>query len=173
VIVGGGLLLAFKGSPGQCDRPGRFGDSPALAQAFQQRWDAFEAQINAGQAAILAVTDDEGTARLRQFLAGTDAPVKDARLCFVQGGGDISGRITSPLGGDVAVRVRGGVDLSGGRPKTRIDSIRIGGLPSFLTAPFRGLVTRIIDEQASQIALERGANVRFEDGRATFTSSTP
>lgn len=171
VIVGGGLLLAFKGSPGQCGAGRALGGDPTLAQAFQQRWNTFESQISAGQPATLAVTDDEATARLREFLAGTDAPVDDVRLCFVPGGGDVSGRIASPVGGDVAVRVRGGVDLSGARPKTRVDSIRIGGLPSFVTAPFRGLVTRIIDEQSSRITLAHGADVRFEDGRATFTSA--
>ena len=168
VIVGGALLLTFKGSPGQCG--GRqLGADSSLAQSFQQRWSAFEAQLNAGQPASFSVTDDEATARLRQFLGQTDAPVSDVRLCFVQGGGDVSGRISSPVGGSVAVRVRGGVDLSGAHPKTRIDSIRIGGLPSFATAPFRGLVTRIIDHESDQVALDHSVDVRLEDGRVTFS----
>jgi len=169
IIVGGALLLTFKGSPGQCGGSRPLGADPSLAQSFQQRWSAFEAQLNAGQPATFGVTDDEATSRLRQFLGQTDAPVSDVRLCFVQGGGDVSGRISSPVGGSVAVRVRGGVDLSGAHPKTRIDSIRIGGLPSFATAPFRGLVTRIIDHESDQVALDHSVDVRLEDGRVTFS----
>lgn len=171
VIVGGALLLAFKGSPGRCGGGRALGADPSLAQSFRQRWADFEAQLNAGQPATLTVTDDEATARLRQFLGETDAPVSDVRLCFVRGGGDVSARVSSPVGGSVAVRVRGGVDLSGAHPKTRIDSIRVGGLPSFVTAPFRGLVTRIIDEQSDQVTLDRGADARFEDGSVTFSSA--
>jgi hypothetical protein len=171
VIVGGALLLTFKGSPGQCGGGRPLGTDPSLAQSFQQRWSAFDTQLNAGQPATFSVSDDEATARLRQFLGQTDAPVSDVRLCFVQGGGDVSGHISSPVGGSVTVRVRGGVDLSGAHPKTHIDSIRIGGLPAFATAPFRGLVTRIIDHQSDQVRLDQAANVRFEDGRVTFSSA--
>jgi hypothetical protein len=169
VIVGGALLLAFKGSPGNCGSGRPLQPDTALAQSYQQRWTAFEGQLSAGQPATLTVTGDEATARLRQFLGETDAPVDDVRLCFEPGGADISGRISSPLGGDIAVRVRGSVDLSGPHPKTRFDSIRIGGLPSFVTAPFRRMVTRIIDEQSRQVELDHRLNVQLTDGSVTFS----
>ncbi|HYM15128.1 MAG TPA: hypothetical protein VEZ14_06180 [Dehalococcoidia bacterium] len=169
VIIGTALLLTFQGSPGACGNGRPLAANASLADQYSQQWTAFERQLSAGRAATLTVSDDEATARLRQFLSGNRAPVKNARLCFVNGGAEVSGDISAPFGGDVAVRVRGSVDLSGAHPQTHIDSIRIGGLPSFVTGPFRGLVTRIIDHQSRQVTLDHSVAVQLSDGKATLS----
>ncbi len=172
VLVAVALLLTFKGSPGHCGGGETLQANTSLADQYQQQWAAFEQQISAGRPATLAVSDAEATARLRQFLDANDAPVHDARLCFTDGGADVSGNLSSPMGWDVAVRVRGSVDLSGPHPKTHIDSIRIGGMPSFVTRPFTSMVTRIIDHEADQVVLDHSVDVRLTDGTATL-SGTP
>jgi hypothetical protein len=170
VLVAVALLLTFKGSPGQCGS-GALQANASLADQYQQQWAAFEQQLTTGRPATLSVSDEEATARLRQFLDTNDAPVQDARLCFTNGGADVSGKISSPMGWDVAVRVRGSVDLSGAHPKTHIDSIRIGGMPSFVTRPFTGLVTRIIDHESDQVTLDHSVGVRLTSGTATLSGS--
>jgi hypothetical protein len=171
VLVAVALLLTFKGSPGDCGSGRALQADASLADQYQQQWAAFEQQLTAGGPATLTVSDDEATARLRQFLDANDAPVQDARLCFTDGGADVSGKISSPMGWDVAVRVRGSVDLSGAHPTTHIDSIRIGGMPSFVTRPFTRLVTRIIDHESDQVALDHSVDVRLTEGTATLSGA--
>jgi hypothetical protein len=171
VLVAVALLLTFKGSPGQCGGGEALQADASLADRYQQQWKTFEQQLTAGRPATLTVSDEEATARLRQFLDANDAPVQDARLCFIDGGADVSGNVSSPMGWDVDVRVRGSVDLSGAHPKTHIDSIRIGGMPSFVTRPFTSMVTRIIDHESDQVALDHSVDIRLTDGTATLSGS--
>jgi len=163
------LLLAFKGDPGDCGGGRNLRVDAALAQSYQQRWLDLNAQLTSGQPASFTVTDSEATSRTREFLAQTDAPVSGVRVCFVPGGSDINGKISTPFGPAVDVRVKGSVDLSGRHPRASVDSIRVGALPSFVTRPFRGLVTRIIDQQTDQIELDHRITVQLLDGQAVIS----
>jgi hypothetical protein len=169
VIIAAGLLFVFAGSPAQCGGGRDVQVSPALSQSYEQRWLAFNATLTRGQPATLAVSDSEATSRTRDFLAASEAPVKDLRICFVDNAADVNGTITTPFGPDVTVRVKGNADLSGAHPRARIDSIQIGGLPSFVARPFRGLITRIIDDQTDQIALDHRLSVDLTEGQAQIT----
>ena len=165
-------LLVFKTSPGACGSGRPLQADTALSAAYDARWRAFNSQLLSGQPASLTVSDSEATSRARQFLVQTGAPVRDLRLCFVPGGGDVNATLDTPFGADVDVRVKGRVDVSGRHPKTQIDAIEIGGMPSFVTRPFRGLVTRIIDDQTNQIELDHRLSVDVRDGQAVI-SGTP
>lgn len=162
VVVG--LLLVFKGSPGECGGSRDLLIDAGLAQAYQQRWVDFQSQLALGQPATLVVNDSEATSRARAFLNDADAPVDDFRLCLVPGGADTNAKISTPFGPDVAVRVKGGADLAGQHPRARVDSIKIGAMPSFVTRPFRGLVTRIIDDQMERIFLDHRLTLEVRDG---------
>ncbi len=160
------LLLAYGGSPGRCGAGRAVVVSPALSQSYEQRWLDFNAQLTSGRPSSLTVSDSEATSRARDFLATANAPVSALRLCFVPGGGDANGTISPPFGPGIDVRVKAAMDLSGRHPATKIDSIQIGALPSFLARPFRGLVTRLIDEQTNNIELDHRLSLQISDGQA-------
>jgi hypothetical protein len=148
LLAGLFLLLTFKGSPGQCGGGRSLQVDPALAQSYDQRWLALNAQLTSGQPASFAVTDSEATSRTREFLAQTDAPVSDVRVCFEPGRGDISGKVSTPFGptstcASKAASIKAAATSDEDRP------IQVGALPSFVMRPFRGLVTRIIDSRRS------------------------
>lgn len=172
ILVVGSLLLVFKGAPGACGGGKPLQNDPRLSLAFDQGWQAFNQQLLLGQPATITVSDSEATSRARQFLLETGAPVRDLRLCFVPGGGDLNATLSPPFGPDVAVRVKGSVVLGGRHPQTRIEDVQIGALPSFVTRPFRGLVTRIIDDQTQQIELDHRLAVDIGEGQAVV-SGTP
>ena len=171
VLVIGSLLLVFKGTPGACGGGKPLQNDPKLSLAFDQGWQAFNQQLTSGQPATISVSDGQATSRSRQFLLETGAPVRNLRLCFVPGGGDLNATLSPPFGPDVSVRVKGSVVLGGRHPQTRIDDVQIGAMPSFVTRPFRGLVTRIIDDQTQQIELDHRLSVDLREGEAVITGA--
>ena len=164
-----GALLVVAGSPGKCGGGRDLRVDPALAQSYEDRWVALNAQLMTGRPASFTVTDSEATSQSRLFLAEADAPIADVRVCFVTGAADANGTISPPIGPDIAVRVKGSVDLSGQHPRARIDSIRIGGLPGFVARPFLGPIERLIDDQADQIELDHRISVQLTDGQAVIS----
>jgi len=169
LLAGLFVLLAVEGSPGACGGGRNLQIDPALAQTYEDRWLALNAQLTTGRPASFTVTDSEATSQARLFLAETDAPISGVRVCFVPGGSDVNGTISPPFGPDLSVRVRGSVDLNGRHPRASIDSVRIGALPSFVARPFLGLVSRLIDEQANQIELDHRISVQLTDGQAVIS----
>ena len=169
VLVFATLWAVFKGSPGQCGGGRAIDADPALAIAYQARWAAFNQRLLSGLPASITVTEDEATARSRLFLALQDAPVNDVRVCFSDGEGDVNGTISTPFGPDVAVRIKGTVDLTKASPDAKITSMRIGAVPRFVTRPFEGLVSRIVEDQTEQIVLFNDMDVEVRDGEATIT----
>lgn len=169
VLVAIALLLAFKDSPGECGAGRQVITNSALSQSYEQRWLQFQAQLTSGRPASLTVTDSEATSRTQDFLTTNDAPVHNVRLCFVPGGADVNGTISAPFGPDIDVRLKGNADLGGRHPRANIDSIKIGGLPSFVTRPFTGLVTRIVDDQANRVELDHRLSVQTAEGNAEIS----
>lgn len=170
-LITAALLLAFRGSPGECGGGREIAVDPALAFAYDERWLAFNQTLTAGLPARLVVREDEATSRAREFLASSSAPVEDVRVCFVDGRGDINGTLTTPFGGDVAVRIKGNATLEGRHPTADIDAIQVGGLPSFVTRPFHGLVSRIVDNEMERIELDYRMGVEVRDGDVLITGT--
>jgi hypothetical protein len=171
VLFGVALVVAFKGSPGDCGGGRTVVASSALAQSYEQRWLQFQGQLTSGRPASLTVSESEATSRTQEFLATSGAPVHNVRLCFVPGGADVNGTISPPVGPDIDVRIKGSADLSGRNPRAIIDSIQIGGLPSFVTRPFTGLVTRIVDEQSGRVELDHRLSLQITDGSAEIAGT--
>ncbi len=171
VIIVVSSLLVFSGSPGTCGGGRQINADPQLAFAYDQRWIAFNAQLINGLPATLNVTEDEATSRADLFLAQSNAPIDDLRVCMVDGGGDINGKIDTPLGPDIEVRVKGSADLSGRHPDANIDSIRIGSMPAVVTRPFHGLVSRIIDNEMERIELDHRLDVNIRERETTITGT--
>ena len=163
------VVLAVEGNPGDCGGGRDLRIDPALAQTYEDRWVALNAQLMTGRPASFTVTDSEATSQARLFLAETGAPISDVRVCFVPGGSDVNGTLSPPFGPDLDLRVRGSVDLNGRHPRASVDSVRVGALPSFVTRPFLGLVSRVIDEQTNQIELDHRINVQLTDGQAVIS----
>lgn len=162
-------LLAFQGSPGLCGAGRDIRVSPTLAQSYEERWLQFNTTLTSGRRATLNVTDSEATSQAEDFLATSNAPLRDVRLCFVPGGGDANATVSTPLGRDIRVRLKGNVDLSGRYPRAQISSVQIGALPAFVTRPVRGIVTRIIDDQGERIELDHRLSVEVHEGEVTIT----
>lgn len=169
VIVAALLWAVFRGSPGDCGDGIAVTDDPALVAAYNQRWAGFNEQLLRGLPATIVVTEEEATAKTRAFLLLSDAPIEDVRVCFSPGEGDVSGTIEGPMGTDVAVRLKGDVDLSKATPDARLTSIEIGALPRFMTRPFDGLVSRVVDDQLERIFLIWELDADIGDGEATIT----
>lgn len=171
VIIIGSSLLVFKGSPGQCGNGRQIDADPQLAFSYDQRWLGFNAQLISGLPATLTVTEGEATSRAALFLAQSNAPIDNLRVCMVNGGGDINATVDTPFGGDIAVRVKGSADLSGRHPDANIDSIRIGAMPAVVTRPFHGLISRLIDREMDRIELDHRLHVDIREGQTTITGT--
>ncbi len=169
LLLGLGVLLAVAGSPGKCGGGRDLTVNPQLANDYEQRWLALNAQLTMGRPASFTVNDSEATSQSRIFLAESGAPITDVRVCFVPGAADANGTISPPIGPDIAVRVKGSIDLSGLHPRAHIDSVRVGGLPGFIARPFLGPIERLIDDQANQIVLDHRINVQLTDGQAAIS----
>jgi hypothetical protein len=81
----------------------------------------------------------------------------------------VTATVDAPFLPDVDVRVKGTADLRAGTPDEDVDSINIGGMPSFLTRPFHGMVKGIIDDQTAHIQLNQRIAVETREGEATLT----
>lgn len=171
LVVAVSTLLVFNGSPGQCGGGRDISADPQIAFTYDQRWLAFNGQLINGLPATLNVTENEATSRADLFLAQANAPIDDLRVCMVDGGADINGKIDTPLGPDIEVRVKGSADLSGQHPDANIDSIRIGAMPAFVTRPFHGLVSRVIDREMNRIQLDHRLDVEIREGETTITGT--
>lgn len=169
VLVVAFALALFRGSPGACGGGRGLNTDPALAAAYDERWGAFNDQILRGLPASIAVSEDEATAKSRIFLALTGAPIDDVRICFNEGGGDVNGTLSTPFGGDIAVRLRGTVDMTKATPDAKLTSVRIGALPGFVTKPFDRLISRVVDDQLEQIILFHDMTAEIHEGEAVIT----
>jgi hypothetical protein len=177
IVVGGAALVvvltaaaAFVGSPGGCDSGGReVQTSDALAQQFQGKLDAFNDQLDAGQAASFTFDESEATSRGRQFLEDENAPVGDLKVCFNRDGPSASGNLNAVLGLDVSVKVSGQLDLSGEHPHVSDLDIDVGGAPGFITGGFKGAVEGVINDQLAHIDTDHQLTITFGEGTATLS----
>ncbi len=164
-------FLAFADSPGNCGNGIPAGIDQQAAASFQQKIVLVNAALVYRQPAQMTTDEREATARARQFLAQNDAPVKNLALCFEPGRAVGKGHIDTPVFGGVDVQVKGTVDLTGQHPKVHVQEVRVGRLPSFFTAPFKGLINSIADDQAQRILLLGRYDVQFGQGTATLVAS--
>ena len=141
VALGGTLAgLAISGGPGDCE-PGGVGPivvSDAMSDAFQQKWDIFDATLDAGSPAAVSFSESEVT----------------SRICIHDGFGEATGTLRSWAIFDVKFKLRGTVELRGNRLLTDLDDIDIGNVPDPLHLWFEGQLEDPIEEGLDNLGLE-------------------
>ena len=155
----GGVLggLAITGGPGDCE-PGGVGPivvSDALSDAFQQKWDVFDATLDAGSPAAVSFSESEVTSRAVAWINNEDGPdFDDARICIYDGYGEATGTLRSWGIFDVKFKLRGTVALRGDRLLTDIEDIDIGNVPDPLHLWLEGQLEDPIEEGLDNLGLE-------------------
>lgn len=165
------FVVALTGDPGSCADANRpISPRPADAAAFQQKWERLNDTLNAGQVSSTTFTENEVTARARQWGRDHQVPVTELFVCFTVEGGAASGKVDVPFfPGDVDVLVRGAVDLRGERPKVVIEDIEMGGLPGPLADLLKGRIDSLIEDQTEDLDLTHDYGVSFADGAITVS----
>ena len=113
------------------------------------------------------ITDGEATTLAQRYIGGK---VGDARVCFSEGRGHISGKIN--LGSiSPSFYVSGGVDLSGSVPKATNLSLQLGSLPniSVLSGLAADKINSLIAENLSKFELKQKYSASFTDGSVTIS----
>jgi hypothetical protein len=163
-------LAAFAGSPGECDSGDREVQvSSALAQQLQDKLDAFDEQLDAGQAASFTFDESEATSRGIEFLDEENAPIDDLKVCFNPEGPSASGKVSAVAGLDLDVKASGKVNLSGEHPRVDDLDIDIGKVPGFVTGGLEGLIKDVINDQLDHIDIEHQLTITFGEGTATLS----
>jgi len=163
-------VMAFVGSPGECDSGDReVESSSALAQQFQAKLDKFNEQLDAGQAASFTFDESEATSRGREFLEEKNSSIDDLKVCFNPEGPSASGKLSAVLGLDVAAKVSGDLDLSGAYPRVDNLSIDVGGVPGFVAGGFEGVVRGVVNDQLAHINVKHRLTITFAEGTATLS----
>ena len=170
----GGVLggLAITGGPGDCE-PGGVGPivvSDAMSDAFQQKWDVFDATLDAGSPASVTFSESEVTSRAVAWINSAGGPdFDDARVCIHDGYGEATGTLRSWGIFDVKFKLRGTVELSGNRLLTDIEDIDIGNVPDPLHLWFEGQLEDPIEEGLDNLGLEPHTyTVTLTEGMATI-----
>ena len=154
----GGVLggLAITGGPADC-KPGGgpIVVSDALSDAFQQKWDEFDATLDAGSPASVTFNESEVTSRAVAWINSAGGPeFDDARVCIHDGYGEATGTLRSWGIFDIKFKLRGTVELTDNRLLTDIEDIDIGSVPDPLHLWFEGQMEDPIEEGLDDLDLE-------------------
>ncbi len=129
--------------------------SDALSDAFQQKWDEFDATLDAGSPASVTFNESEVTSRAVGWINNEDGPdFDDARVCIHDGYGEATGTLQGPGFLDVKFMLRGTVELIGSRLLTDIEDVDMGNIPDPLTSWFEGQADGPIEEGLDNLGLE-------------------
>jgi len=168
IFAGVNVILAFSGGPGDCTPGGgTITVSDANAQAFQDKWDAFDAILDGGSPSSVTFNESEVTSRADQYIRDeTDVDFEDVRVCIHDGFGEATGTLGVLLGVDTKVKIKGTMDLSGDHPVAKIDDIEIGNVPGFITDAIEGLVEDAVEEALEEIELKHTYTPTLTEGEA-------
>ncbi len=154
----GGVLggLAITGGPADCTPGGGpIVVSDALSDAFQQKWEEFDATLDGGSAASVTFNESEVTSRAVAWINSEDGPdFDDARICIHDGYGEATGTLRSWGIFDVKFKLKGTVKLRGNRLLTDIEDIDIGNVPDPLHLWFEGQLDEPIEAGLDNLGLE-------------------
>ena len=167
VFVGVNVVLAFSGGPGPCTPGGgAITVDAANSQAFEQKWDTFDATLGGGSSTSVNFNESEISSRTQTFLDENDAPFSDARVCIHDGFGEGTATLDAFLGLEAKIRVKGNLDLTGQHPVAQIDDIEAGNVPGWLTGAIEGFVEDAIENQLDDIDLEHTYTPTLTEGNA-------
>lgn len=162
LVVFGALVLAMAGA-GAAAVLGKAPECASLGSSARS-----ESQIgdtlNQGSVTII---DGEATTLAQNYLGGK---VSDARVCFTEGLGHISGKIN--LGSiSPSFYISGGVDLTGSVPKATNLNIQLGSLPNIpaLSSFASNALNSLISENLSKFELKQKYSASFVSGSVTIS----
>ena len=159
------FLLATVGDPGSCTPGGGpISVSAANAAAFDQKWDALDAILDAGSPTSTTFNESELTSRADRFVDEAGGDIKDVRVCIHDGFGEVTGSVDFFLG-DAKFKAKGTVRLIGDHPEVEIDDIDVGNVPGFLTGLLEGVVEDAIKELLDDIDLEHTYSPTLTEGQ--------
>jgi hypothetical protein len=152
-VVGG---LAITGGPDDCTPGGGpITVSDALSDAFQQKWDEFDAKLDGGSPASVTFNESEVTSRAVNWINNEDGPdFDDAQVCIHDGYGEATGTLRGWGPFDVKFMVRGTVELVGDSLFTVIEDVDVGNVPDGLTSWFESQADGPIEEGLDNLGLE-------------------
>jgi hypothetical protein len=200
-IVGALITMAIVGSivvailaagdlgpdPGRCRNRVRSGGAgefrevettTELADEWEQRWDEFNASLDAGQAATVTFTESQATSIAARWADETDAGLGVITICFYNGVAEGRGHVDLPvyrrvplLGGifDTDVRMRGRIELGGQEPRIRFSEADAGDFPEWATEPIRDDVLARINDRLDQYMIGHEYQVIIRDGQLEVT----
>jgi hypothetical protein len=155
VALSGTLFgLAISGGPGDCEPGGGpIVVSDAMSDSFQQKWDAFEAMLDAGSPASVTFNESEVTSRAVTWIRDEGGPdFNDARICIHDGFGEATGTLRG-LGLDVEFKITGSVELTQSQIVAHIDDIDIGNIQDPFHSWFEGQAEDPIEEGLDDLGL--------------------
>ena len=171
VVLGGVLgVLAISGGPDDCTPAGGpIVVSDALSDTFQQKWDDFDATLDAGSPASVTFNESEVTSRAVNWINNEGGPdFDDAQVCIHDGYGEATGTLRSWGIFDVKFKLRGTVELRGNRLLIDIEDIDIGSVPDPLHLWLEGQLEDPIEEGLDNLGLEPHAyTVILTEGSVT------
>ena len=163
IIIACTVVLAFTGGPAPCTP----GDGPitiaaANADAFDTKWDAFNASLDGGTAATTNFNESEISSFVDREVGD---PFSDPRVCIHDGYGEGTATF-EVLGFDAKIKVKGNMDLTGAHPVAKIDNIEVGNVPDFLVDVVKGLVENAIDDETGKVDLDNPMTPTLTEGDA-------
>jgi len=163
IIVGGTVVLAFTGGPGPCTPGGGpIAVSAANADAFDTKWDAFNATLDGGSAAAVNFNESEISSFVDREVG---SPFSGPQVCIHDGYGEGTATF-EVLGFDAKIKVKGNMDLTGAHPVANIDNIEVGNVPDFLVDVVKGLVEDAIDDETAKVDLAHPMTPTLTEGDA-------
>src|SRR3970282_1630686 len=143
IIIACTVVLAFTGGPAPCTPGGgAITVAAANADAFDTKWDAFNATLDGGSAAAVNFNESEISSFVDSEVA---SPFSGPQVCIHDGYGEGTATF-EVLGFDSKIKVKGNMDLTGAHPVANIDNIEVGNVPDFLVDVVKGLVEDAIDD---------------------------
>jgi hypothetical protein len=167
------VILVFTGGPSleaACgDRS--IDTTQHTSAAFDNKWDAFDDRVAAGQPSTVAFDEAELTQRVQAFLIDEDIEeIKEVTIClFADGSAEAKGKIDVPVFPDISASIKGRVDLVGNVPVFSIDDFDVGNT-GFLVDAFgaEGEVEDGVNEALEKLDLKNAPyGVAIGEGVAT------
>ena len=163
IIVSCTIVLAFTGGPAPCTPGGGpITVSAANADAFDTKWDAFNATLDGGSAATVNFSESEISSFVDREVG---SPFSDPLVCIHDGYGEGTATF-EVLGFDSKIKVKGNMDLTGAHPVANVDNIEVGNVPDFLVDVVKGLVEDAIDDETAKVDLDHPLTPTLTEGDA-------
>jgi hypothetical protein len=171
IFAGVLVALAAIGGPGTCTPGGGPTTIDAAnAAAFRGKWDTLNAALASGTISSARFSESELSSRADEYLKQEDAPLKDPRVCLHNEAGEATGRFAF-LGFNVKFKIKGTMRLSGKHPKAQVDSIEIGNVPGFLTAPAEKLLDRALDDVLNGVDMDHTYTPVISEGQVAIAGT--